>query len=160
MKQQNNANADGMMIRNGKLIYSEIIINATPSRIWHILTRFADYPVWNPFIKSISGKVATGHRLKATICPPEGKEMTMHPKVVRAIENSELRWLGSLGLPFIFDGEHSFVLHDNGNGTTTFRHFENFRGVLIPFFKRMLDVNTLNGFKLMNARLKELAEAS
>lgn len=58
----------------------------------------------------------------------------------------------------LFDGEHKFELIDNGNGTTTFIQSENFKGVLIPLFKKMLEVNTLDGFNQMNQKLKELAE--
>lgn len=158
MKKQNDSNAAGIIIKNGKLIYSEIIINATPTRVWEILTSFSDYPSWNPFITAISGKPEAGSTLTATICPPEGKAMTMKPRVLRADKNKELRWLGSLGIPYIFDGEHTFTLQDTGDGRTLFRHFENFRGVLIPFFAKMLNVNTLNGFRQMNDKLKELAE--
>jgi uncharacterized protein YndB with AHSA1/START domain len=38
-----------------KEINTEILINATPKKVWSILTNFAEYPNWNPFIKSIKG---------------------------------------------------------------------------------------------------------
>jgi hypothetical protein len=46
----------------------------------------------------------------------------------------------------------------NGKGTTTFIQSEKFRGILVPFFKKMLDKNTTNGFDLMNQKLKEMVE--
>jgi hypothetical protein len=73
-------------------------------------------------------------------------------------ENKEFRWLGHLLFPGLFDGEHSFELIDHGNGTTTFIQKETFNGILVPFFSNMLDVNTVNGFRLMNEKLKERAE--
>jgi len=60
--------------------------------------------------------------------------------------------------PGLFDGEHKFELIDNNNGTTTFVQSEKFTGILVPLFRKMLDVNTRNGFSLMNEKLKELAE--
>jgi hypothetical protein len=46
----------------------------------------------------------------------------------------------------------------NGDGTTTFKQSENFKGILVPFFKKSLDNNTKKGFEEMNRKLKELAE--
>ena len=37
-----------------KEIKTEILINATPEKVWSILTSFDNYPNWNPFIKSIT----------------------------------------------------------------------------------------------------------
>ncbi len=31
-------------------IRAEITIQAEPQRVWEILTRFEEYPAWNPFI--------------------------------------------------------------------------------------------------------------
>ncbi len=62
--------------------------------------------------------------------------------------------------PGLFDGEHKFELIDNGDGTTLFRQSEKFGGILVPFFNKMLDVNTVNGFNQMNQKLKELAESN
>jgi hypothetical protein len=90
--------------------------------------------------------------------PPEAQAMVFKPKVLAFETNKECRWLGHLILPGLFDGEHKFELIDNGNGTTTFNQTEKFNGILVPLFRKMLDVNTKNGFVLMNEKLKELAE--
>ncbi len=141
-----------------KLIKTEIVINATPSKIWTILAKFGDYPKWNPFIKSIKGNFKVGNKIEVTITPPDSKPMTFKPKVLTNEPNKELSWLGTLLFKGIFDGEHKFELIDNGNGTTTFIQSENFKGILVPLFKKSLDNNTKNGFELMNKKLKELAE--
>ena len=143
-----------------KQISTEIIINAAPQKIWAILTDFDNYSRWNPFIKSITGPVAVGNTITARIEPPEAQAMTFRPKVLVFEANKEFRWLGKLFISGLFDGEHIFQLTDNGNGTTTFRQSELFYGILVPLFTKMLDTNTLNGFKQMNQKLKEVAEAS
>ncbi len=141
-----------------KEIKTEILINATAEKVWSILTDFDKYPDWNPFIKSITGKVLVGNKITARLEPPEAKGMTFKPKVLIFEKNKEFRWIGHLMFPGLFDGEHKFELIDNGNGTTTFIQSEMFGGILVPLFKKMLDENTFNGFKLMNEKLKELAE--
>jgi hypothetical protein len=141
-----------------KELKTEIIIHATPEAIWSILTNFEDYPHWNPFIKSITGAVEVGCRIKARIEPPKAKGMTFTPKVLVFEKNKEFRWIGNLFFPGLFDGEHCFELMDNGNDTTTFIQSEKFTGILVPLFNKMLDNNTVAGFQAMNQKLKELAE--
>ena len=83
--------------------------------------------------------------------------MVFKPKILKYKENSELRWLGKLFIPKIFDGEHYFIVKDNLDGTTTFIHGENFSGVLIPFFTKMI-LDTKKNFEAMNEELKKRAE--
>ena len=141
-----------------KEIKTEILINASPEKVWAILIDFESYPKWNPFIKSITGNVAVGNTIVARLEPPEASGMTFKPKVLSFDKNQKFSWLGHLLFPGLFDGEHQFKLIDNGNGTTTFIQSEKFQGILVPLFKKMLDVNTVNGFNQMNQKLKELAE--
>lgn len=141
-----------------KEIKTEISINATPEKVWSILTDFDKYPNWNPFIKSLTGNVAVGNKITARLEPPEANGMTFKPVVLAFEKNKELRWVGHLLFPGLFDGEHKFELNDNRNGTTTFKQSEKFSGILVPLFKKMLDNNTKKGFEEMNKKLKELAE--
>ena len=146
--------------KGGKLISSEIRINASPQKIWAVLTDFQKYPEWNPFIKTISGEVSVGDRIKVKIEPPGSSAMTFKPEILVFEPNKELRWLGNLLFPGLFDGEHKLELIDNQDGTAIFRQSETFRGILVPLFKKMLDNTTMNGFNLMNQKLKELAESN
>lgn len=139
-------------------ITTEIIINASPEKVWAILTDFNNYPNWNPFIKSLEGDVKVGNKISAYIEPPETKGMTFKPKILVFEPNKEFRWVGHLLLPGLFDGKHRFELIDNGDGTTTFRQSEIFKGILVPFFKKQLNDNTRRGFIAMNEQLKILAE--
>ena len=139
-----------------KEIRTEITIRSTPEKVWAILTDFEKYPDWNPFIRSVTGKVEKGEKISAQIAPPQGKTMTFKPTVLTKTENRELRWLGSVLFKGLFDGEHQFELTDNGDGTVRFVHSEQFRGIFVWLFDLE---NTRNGFIQMNQKLKELAEA-
>lgn len=141
-----------------KEIKTQIVINASPEKVWAVLTNFDKYPEWNPFIKSIKGSVKVGSKIIARLEPPEAKGMTFKPKVLAFDSQKEFRWMGHLLFPGLFDGEHKFELIDNHDGTTTFIQSEKFKGILVPLFKKMLDTNTVNGFNLMNQKLKELSE--
>lgn len=141
-----------------KKLNTEILIMASPEKVWAILTDFKNYPNWNPFITSLTGNVRVGNTITARLEPPGAKGMTFKPKILVLETKKEIRWIGHLFFPGLFDGVHKFELIDHKNGTTTFCQSEKFNGVLVPLFSKMLDINTVNGFKLMNQKLKELAE--
>lgn len=141
-----------------KEIKTSIVIQASPQKVWAILTNTQAYPSWNPFIKSIEGNLAVGAKIKARIEPPQAKGMTFTPTILKFETNKSFVWLGSLWFKGLFDGKHKFELIDNGDGSTTFIQSEEFKGILVPLFNKMLDNNTVKGFELMNQKLKELAE--
>ena len=98
-------------------IRAEITIQAEPHRVWEILTRFEEYPTWNPFIIRAQGVPHAGERLTLTMKP--GKHpMIFRPTVLEASENQSLEWLGRLGIPGIFDGQHRFELNPLPGGGT------------------------------------------
>lgn len=141
-----------------KEIKTELVIQASPERVWEILTAFEKYPLWNPFVKSIQGNAKVGAKIVVRLEQPGSKGMTFKPTVLTFEKNKEFKWIGHLLLPGLFDGEHRFELIDNGNGTTTFIQAERFKGILVRLFSKMLDTSTINGFNAMNQKLKEEAE--
>jgi hypothetical protein len=141
-----------------KEISASIIINASATKAWEVLTDFEEYPNWNPFIKSIKGKATVGERLEVNVAPPDAKGMVFKPKVLRVDINKEFTWLGHFIMSGLFDGKHSFEINDNGDGSCTFIQSEKFNGILVPLFKKMIEVNTKNGFQLMNKALKNRVE--
>ena len=48
------------------------------------------------------------------------RTMRMRPTVLVAEPGRELRWLGRLFVPRLFDGEHRFEIHDDGHGRVRF----------------------------------------
>jgi hypothetical protein len=142
-----------------KELHSEIEIDASAERVWRILTDFASYPQWNPFIRRISGEPATGERLEVRLEPPGSRGITLRPTVLNAEPNRELRWLGRLLVKGLFDGEHSLAIQQLGENRVRFVQSEAFNGLLVPLLSRSLDNNTRRGFEEMNRALKEQAEA-
>lgn len=139
-------------------LHTEIEIEANASTIWKILTDFDNYPNWDPFVHSVKGNVKTGNKIEILLTPPEGNKMRFKPTILAFEKEKELRWLGKLFIFGLFDGEHSFELKDNGNGTCTLVQAEKFKGLLVPLLKKQLETNTKKGFMLMNEALKKLAE--
>jgi hypothetical protein len=141
-----------------KELRSEIEIQATPERVWQLLTDFASFPDWNPFIRTASGAIEIGGRLDVLIQPSGASAMTFRPKVLKAEPARELRWRGRLLVPGLFDGEHSFMIESIGDHRVRFVQQELFKGILVPVFSRRLDRDTQRGFDEMNQALKLRAE--
>ncbi|MGJ1498699.1 SRPBCC family protein [Sphingobacterium spiritivorum] len=139
-----------------KEIKTEIVIHATPEKIWKILTDFENYVQWNSFITSITGEVEKGNKIVVRIKPPNGKGMTFKPTILTKTDNKELSWRGKLLFKGLFDGTHIFELINNGDGTTTFIQSERFSGIFVCLFNLQ---KTRNGFNEMNKKLKEIAES-
>lgn len=57
-------------------ISTAIEIEAPAERVWQILTDFAAYPAWNPFIRAIEGPIRPGARLTVRIQPSGARAMT------------------------------------------------------------------------------------
>jgi hypothetical protein len=138
-------------------ISHQIDIDAPPAAVWQHLVDTDAYGEWNPFIRRLTGNVAVGERLAIRIAPPAAREMSFRPVVLAVEAESELRWLGRVLIPGLFDGEHSFHLEMLPGGRTRFTQRERFRGLLVGFSKTTL-AKTRDGFEQMNVGLKQRVE--
>ncbi len=136
-------------------IVTEVQIDAAPSKVWSVLADPQRYAEWNPFLVEMQGDLAEGATLTNTMRPQGGSEMTFRPTVLTVKRDTELRWLGRLLLPRIFDGEHYFLLEERDGGTRLV-HGERFAGIGLW----LLDVERFRAdFERMNAALKARVEA-
>ena len=135
-------------------IKTQILILASPAQVWGVLTDFENYAAWNPFIKSIKGQMQVGKQLEVQIL-----NMTFRPQLLAFAPSKEFRWLGSLFTKGVFDGEHSFILEAQADGSTLLRHEETFNGLLVGLMRKKLDGETMAGFRAMNEALKARVEA-
>jgi hypothetical protein len=138
-------------------VTTSVEIAASAAHVWTVLTDFAQYPQWNPFVVSATGSPVVGGKLRVRLKPPGGRAMTFRPRVLVATRERELRWLGRVLVPGLFDGEHRFVIEPTGAASCRFTQAETFRGVLVPVLRSRFD-QIQAGFDEMNAALKHRAE--
>ena len=141
-----------------KEVFSEIDIQAPAERVWQVLTDFARYPEWNPFIRRINGEPKEGARLRVYIEPPGAKGRTYRPKVLKAEPKHELRWLGRPLIPGLFDCDHIFTIGHIGSERVRFVQREIVSGVLVASYAHDLEMKMRLGFEQMNQALKTRAE--
>jgi hypothetical protein len=118
---------------------SEVEINAPPEHVFRVLTDFSRYHEWNPFIPSISGKLALGEQLALELSLPEGKTYELKPRVIEA--------------------EHYFLLSPLDERLTRFAQGQKLSGFLLRFAGGGLNL-ALRGFAYMNQALKKRVETS
>ena len=141
-----------------KQLHAEIEVQATPERVWEVLTDFAAYQEWNPFIVEASGQAVPGSRLELQMRPPGRRATRFRPEVLEADPGRELRWLGRVLVPGLFDGEHRFTIQPAGPDRARLAQHEDFRGILAPLLLAMIAKPTLEGFQQMNQALKSRVE--
>ncbi len=140
-----------------KEIRTEIEIRSTQERIWRILTDFARYPDWNPFIHHAIGTPKLGEKVDITFRSGPS-EMTLHCTVIKAKPNQELCWQYHVIFPFLWKGVHSFTINPIGANRVRFIDKEIFSGLLIPLQGKDSDTTTRRDFENMDKALKERAE--
>jgi hypothetical protein len=97
-------------------------------------------------------------RAEVEIEPSGASGRTFRPTLLAVEPERELRWLGHLFVPGVFDGEHIFTIEQLADRRVRFVQSEVFRGILVPLLSRSLDRDTLRGFGEMNTALKTRAE--
>ena len=141
-------------------ITTSIEIAAPASAVWAILTDFASYSEWNPFVRLIKGDLQEGAKLEVMLDTPNRNPMTFNPTLVKLTPQRELRWLGRMwSIPGIFTGEHFFQIEPAGESAVRFVQGEHFSGLTVPFAWSRIADDTRAGFVSMNEALKRLAEA-
>jgi hypothetical protein len=136
-------------------------IAAPPWRVWRMLTDFAAYPTWNPFLTSVQGRPEQGARLRVRVEPPGRSALVLTPRVVALETGRALRWRSRLLFPRgLLDGEHAFELEWlPGSQATRLRHAARFTGLLAPLAGAGGALEAARrGLEAMDTALKALAE--
>jgi hypothetical protein len=113
---------------------------------------FAKYPDWNP-VMEIAGQAVADERLTVSFSRPSGRSFRLKPRVLVAERGRELRWLGRMLAPNLFDGEHRFEIREPTPGHVTFVQGERFRGLLVPFLRKLIEIDTVANFRRSNEAL-------
>jgi len=141
-------------------IEESVEIAANPREVWHQLANFGAYPRWNPFITRVEGQLRAGARLTVTMKIASMPPAVFRPKVLVCEAERELRWRGRAGLAGLFSGEHAFIIETLGINRVRFRQRQRFAGLLAPGALALVAEGIRAGFREMNQRLRQRAEAS
>jgi len=132
-------------------------IAAPPEAVWEVLTKFVDWPDWNPEVKSMSfdGAVEPGAEFRWKSGPGT---------IVSTVEQVEpprfIRWRGrTLTIKAI----HEWHLESSGDGTRVETE-ESFSGLLARVFRRQLqrtlDKSTSDGLQQLKREAERRSNSS
>jgi len=141
-----------------KELLTDIDIQSSPERVWQILTDFASFSAWNPFICRVIGEAEMGKEVSICLRSLGSRETTLRCTILKLEPNRELRWKWHILLPAMYGGEHSFLIEPREGDSVHFVERETFSGWLVPLFAKEIDTNSKRGFEEMDKALKARAE--
>jgi hypothetical protein len=139
-------------------IHTSIGIEAPASSVWKLLTDFAGYPKWNPFITRMAGELRLGGRLDADIRFAD-RTVTINPTIVDLESERKLSWRGRIGRG-LFTSEHLLEIRPVTHNRVVLVQAERFTGPVVSIVAKKLDATLRRGFEEMNAAVKRIAEGS
>ena len=114
------------------------VIQATPGRIWEVLTDAAGYQQWDSGVVRVEGRIAPGEKLKVVSEANPGRSFPV--KVTGFSPNKRMEWSGGMPLG-LFRGVRTFTLTPEAEGSTRFALREEYTGPLLPLiWKSMPDL--------------------
>jgi uncharacterized protein YndB with AHSA1/START domain len=113
------------------------LIQATPERVWSVLTDAAAWTSWDSGVTKVDGRVALGEKLTVAVEANPGRSFPV--KVVQLSAPERMVFLGGMPLG-LFTGERTYTLVPEGTGTR-FAMLEEYRGPLAGMiFKSIPDL--------------------
>jgi hypothetical protein len=131
------------------------MIEATPERIWKLLTDAEDYPQWNPAVLSLRGEVVDSGAIELVSAENPKRIFKL---IVSGVEPARgMVW--SSGMPLgLFSGVRKFSLDPRDGKEVEFTMRETYSGLLAGAITRAIPDLT-NSFEQFADGLKLAAEA-
>ena len=138
----------------------EIEIDAPAQRVWDVLVDVGAYGEWNPFMTSVTGRLAAGSKLRVRLEAPGAEGRTVSLRVRMVDPPWELCWTGAFPryhVPGLLTGERVITLEPSPGDRVRVVNTTTFKGLLVWAVRWMYAYEP--GFALMNEALKARVEA-
>jgi uncharacterized protein YndB with AHSA1/START domain len=129
-------------------------IEASPARVWALLSDASTYRAWNRAVVSIEGTIATGNTI--SLVSTANPKRTFKLRITEMAAPNRMVW--SDGMPLgLFKGERTYLLEPR-EGVTHFEMTEEYTGLLAGLFTKAIPDLT-ESFNVFADSLKAVAEA-
>ena len=133
-----------------------IEINATPARVWQVLSDVSKWPEWTPSIESVEGTPATMGVGATAVVKARG-----NPKATWTVTEwnpgQNFTWVTSIrGSKSV--GEH--IIEPNGEGKSRVTLAIEVKGLMGVIFKPMISKGIVENLEMESNGLKQRSEAS
>lgn len=110
-------------------------INASPEKVWAVLTDAAGYPAWNTAVVSLRGRIALGEKVRLVSAVDPKRTFTL--RVTELARPHRMVWASGMPLG-LFKGVRTYELSPTGDGGTEFSMVEVFSGPLAPMITKAI----------------------
>jgi hypothetical protein len=110
-----------------------VVVDASREEIWSLLTDFAGYEAWNPYITRGTGVARVGAESELTFQPEGGDAETTTVEVLIVRPRRKLEWRSRMAVPGLLDHEQIFRVIPVTPGRWRIAHEARFEGLLAPF---------------------------
>ena len=114
-----------------KTVHAELVIPASPDRIWAVLTDTAAYAEWNPIFVRAEGEFREGGTVAYGMKSPDGEVSDVAPTVRKLVPSREINQFG--GIPGVLTFDHTWRIDPLPEGSKVTQH-EEYRGVYVWFW--------------------------
>jgi hypothetical protein len=125
--------ASAALDRPATTVRTELVVAAPRPLVWRLLTDFAGYADWNPFITRAEGDARIGATLHLRLEPGPSATEDVEPEVLDLKVERKLRWRSRTYVPGLFDEEHTFRVLPLGPNRVRLVYEGRFEGLLEPF---------------------------
>ena len=142
-----------LFLTGKKSLHNEITINASPEKVWEVLTDTDNYEEWNPVMKLLEGEIREGNQVTYQFTQ-DPKNISKIPSKVKKVVPYQLLNQGG-GMPIILTFDHQYILEAIDQGTKLTIH-EDYRGIGVNFWNPK-PVET--AYKKLNKAIKQRSES-
>jgi len=140
-------------------IYTEALIDASPEKVWSVLTDFDKIAEWSPGLIKFEGEFRKNGPAKVTFLLGIGSHtQTFDHPLVHFEEGKEFGW--SAPLPYMgFKDNHKYIVEPAEDGKAKIVQTDDFHGHSMHLIGAMLATGAKDSYVKFNRALKERVEA-
>lgn len=142
-----------LSLTGSKSVHHEIMIDASPEKVWSVLTDTDNYDSWNPVMKLLEGTILEGNKVLYQFTQ-DAENISEIPSKVKTVKANNLLNQGG-GMPFIITFDHRYILEEQGEKTNLIIH-EDYKGLYVHFWNPM---PVQEAYQRLNEAIKERVES-
>ncbi len=105
-----------VLARTGRATFhAEILIPASPEKVWGVLTNVTEYHQWNPLLVPKSGEIISQTEIVYEMTQPNGNRSDFTARILEVEEGRLIKQLA--GMPMVLTADHEWRLEAVDGGT-------------------------------------------
>lgn len=137
-------------------VQASIIIEASPEKVWTVLTDFKNLNEWSSSFQNLSGEFNKDGQIEVVFKSPFGGDTKMKKKLFHFKNGISFGWTGVFMMGMKDD--HLHMLKELPNGFTQFSQTDSISGGMSFLLGRILEKKMKKGYIAFNSELKKRVE--